>query len=76
MNWMRSFDLLLMFGLPVVTSAQPPGQVYKNKDSTLTWWERSANKYTWVREHFGERFKFRKSIGVIVAIGDYNGQFD
>lgn len=58
------------------SSGQHFGEVYKNSDSKLSWWERVTNKYNWIRKQIGSHYKFENSIGVIIAIDDYSGDFE
>ncbi|MGZ2256324.1 TRAP transporter substrate-binding protein DctP [Roseobacter sp. A03A-229] len=49
--------------------------MHRNIDTSLTWWDRVNNEYKWLRNSLGNRYKFERSIGVVIAIGDYIGDF-
>lgn len=77
---MRVF-VFIAFVCGLLTSAEPVlsqqvGDVHKNPDSLLSWWERVSNQYSWLRQQLGTRYTFERSIGVIIAIDDYSGEFD
>lgn len=57
-------------------AAQKSDFLYKNRDNHLTWWDRINNEYSWIRNRLGTRYKFEKSVGVVIAIDDYTGDFD
>lgn len=64
--------------LPTVEPAysQEFGKVYYNAEQGLTWWERATNRSSWLRQKIGVRYKFNRSVAVIVAISEYTGDFE
>jgi len=52
------------------------GQLYTNPENTLSWWTRFTNRYSWLSQKLGTRYKFERSMGVVIAIGDYDKASD
>jgi len=69
----------LLFSFSIIWSipawSQGAADIYNHPDSSLSWWERVNNRHDWLRQGLGTRYTFGKSVGVIVAISEYSGEF-